>query len=123
MKTIKDKGKAYQAGAAYEFSADGMTWYLDILEGIYPESNYPYETRSDDYKHIRICEVNQGTIEEAPVNLIDGECYQYTNQLGNERKGLFSAKHDTFCSNRGWSDRSECTNIKLLVVGEQNEQT
>ena len=120
MKTIEHKEKVYQVGGIYEFSDDGEEWCIDRLEDINQYVTYPYETcPGDGYNFIRACEFSLGTITEAPVELIDGECYQYTSQLGNERKWFFSAKHNTFCSNGGWSGRSECTNIKLLVVGEQ----
>ena len=119
MKTINHEGKIYQVGGLYEFSDDGTTWCVDTLEGIYPESNHPYETRPDDYKHIRICEAISGTITEVPVKLIDGECYSFTDQLGNERKGFFVAENDRlYCHAGVIVDPSRCTNIKLLVVGE-----
>ena len=120
MKTINHEGKIYQVGAVYEFSDDGKTWCVDVLEGTQPKSNYPYRTYSGHgFSLIRVCKANLGTIEDAPVELIDGECYSFTDRLVNERKGFFSAEHDTFYRAGGWSCRSECTNIKLLVVGEQ----
>ena len=121
MKTIEHKGNVYQKGTVYEFSDDdGETWCVDTLEGIYPESNHPYKTRSGDYRLIRVYEASLGTITEAPVKLIDGECYQYTDRRGMEWKGYFSAEHDTFCRDGLYtdSDVGDCTNIKLLVVGE-----
>ena len=120
MKTIKDKGKVYQAGAVYEFSDDGKHWCVGTLEGTQPKSNYPYRTYSGHgFKLIRACEVKVGTVEEAPVELIDGECYQYTDQLGNERRGYFTAEYNDFCRTGGRDASSRCTNIKLLsVVGE-----
>jgi len=121
MKTIKDKGKVYQVGAVYEFSVDGKHWYGGTLKAIYPdpERNYPYKTRSGDYRLIRVYKASLGTIEEAPVELIDGECYQYKDEFGNTRKGFFMAEQGLFYRTGSWSYRSECTNIKLLTVGEQ----
>jgi len=120
MKTIKDKGKVYQAGAVYEFSDGDNHWCVGILKAIYQGSDYPYKNQCGDYKHIRVYEASLGTIEEAPVELIDGECYQCTDQLGNERKGFFVAENDRlYCHAGVIVDPSRCTNIKLLTVGEQ----
>jgi len=120
MKTIKRKGKVYQVGAVYEFSDDGKVWYKDTLKDIHQDmSDQICVGLWRNYNFIRVCEVKAGTITEAPVELIDGECYQYTDQLGNERRGYFSEDFDRFYRTGSWSYRSECTNIKLLtVVGE-----
>jgi len=119
MKTIEHKGKVYQAGAVYEFSDDGKTWHVDTLEGTQPKSNHPYETCSGHgFKLIRACEVKVGTIKEAPVKLKNGECYSFTDRLGNKRKGFFSARRGMFFRTEGCDVPSECTNIKLLVTGE-----
>jgi len=120
MKTINHEEKIYQVGGVYEFSDDGKDWCVGVLEGTQPKSNYPYRTYSGHgFSLIRACEVKVGTVEEAPVELIDSECYRYKDLYGNERKGYFSAKHGVFCGNGGFDYASECTNIKLLtVVGE-----
>jgi len=118
MKTINHEGKIYQVGAVYEFSDDGKTWYVDTLSGTQSKSNYPYS----GFKLIRTCEVKAGTITEAPVKLIDGECYQFTDRYDEEHKGFFLAENDRlYCHTGGVVDPSKCTNIKLLTVGEQNE--
>jgi len=118
MKTIEHKGKVYQVGAVYEFSDDGKMWRLGVLEGTQPKSNYPYRTYSGHgYKLIRTCEVKVGTITEAPVKLIDGECYQFTGRYDDEHKGFFLAETDRlYCHTGGVVDPSKCSNIKLLVV-------
>jgi len=117
MKTIKDKGNVYQLGAVYEFSDDGKMWCLGVLEAIQPKSNYPYRTYSGHgFKLIRACEVKVGTIEEAPVELIDGECYQFLNPLNIWSKGFFIAEYGMFSAKGGHVFASECSNIKLLVV-------
>jgi hypothetical protein len=118
MKTIEHKGKVYLIDAVYEFSDDGYHWYTDILEDIHQGAKYPYKVRTQSYKFIKACEVKVGTITEAPVKLKNGECYRYTGLYGNERKGFFSARHDMFFRTEGRDAPSECTNIKLLVVGE-----
>jgi len=117
MKTIEHKGKVYQKGTVYEFSDDdGETWCVEVLEDIYQESNYPYKTRSVNYRLIRASRANLGTITDAPVKLIDGECYQYENSSEQKGKGFFIAKHNRFAHYGGFDYASECTNIKLLVV-------
>jgi len=118
MKTIG--GKTYQIGALYEFSRFGKNWFVDVLAGTQPKSSYPYETRSGHaFKHIRVCEVKAGTIEKSPVELIDGECYQYTDRQGMERKGFFIAEDNRlYCTTGDIGSPSRYSNIKLLVVGE-----
>ena len=120
MKTINHEGKIYQVGAVYEFSDDGKAWYVDTLEGTYQDMICPYRTRSGHgFKLIRACEVKVGTVEEAPVELIDGECYQFTDRYDDEHKGFFLAENDRlYCHTGGVVDPSKCSNFKLLVVGE-----
>ena len=119
MKTIERKGKVYQIDAMYEFSDDGKVWYKDTLKDIHQDmSDQICVGLWRNYNFIRVCEVSLGTIEEAPVKLKHGECYQYTDRRGMEWKGYFSAEHDTFYRAGCWSDVGDCTNIKLLVVGE-----
>jgi len=119
MKTIEHEGKIYQVGAVYEFSDDGKAWCVEVLEDIYQESNYPYRTRSSTgFKLIRACEVKVGTVEEAPVELIDGECYQFLNPLNIWSKGFFLAEYGTFSAKGGHVFANECSNIKHLTVGE-----
>ena len=124
MKTIEHERKVYQVGTVYEFSVDGEDWGADILEDIHRYSRYPYETRSGiNFKFIRACEASLGTITDAPVKLIDGECYQYTDRCGIEQKGLFVAEYGIFYRAGHWSDDvNGCSNIKLLVVENSNEQ-
>ena len=57
MKTIEDKGSEYQIGAVYEFSDNKRHWYIDTLEDIHQEDDYPYKSQWGDYKFIRVCEV------------------------------------------------------------------
>ena len=119
MKTINHEGKIYQVGAVYEFSDDGKAWYVDTLEHTYQDMTCPYRTRSSiGFRLIRACEANLGAIEEAPAELIDGECYQFTAHLGNECKGFFLAEFGRlYCTTGAIVDPSKCTNIKHLVVG------
>jgi hypothetical protein len=119
MKTIEHKGKVYLIDAVYEFSDDGKDWYVDTLEAIHPESNYPYRTGlGHGYNSIRACQAKVGAIEDTPAELIDGECYQFTAHLVNERKGFFLAEFGRlYCTTGAIVDPSKCTNIKHLVVG------
>jgi hypothetical protein len=118
MKTIKHKGKVYQVGGVYEFSNNGKAWFVDTLEAIHQGDVFPYKAQWCDYNSIRACEAKAGTVEDEPLKLKNGECYRYTGLYGNERKGFFSARHDMFFRTEGRDAPSECTNIKLLVVGE-----
>jgi len=120
MKTIEHKGKVYQAGAVYEFSDDGKTWYADVLEDVRSDSDlFTYKARLNSYDLIRACQAKVGTITEAPAELVDGECYQFTAHLGNECKGFFLAEYGRlYCTTGVIIDPSKCSNIKLLVVGE-----
>jgi len=117
MKTIEHEGRIYQVGAVYEFSDDGKHWYVEVLEDIYQGSAYPYKARSGVYDFIRVCKASLGTITEAPVKLIDGECYQFTDRYDDEHKGFFLAETDRlYCTTGAIIDPSRCTNIKRLVV-------
>ena len=120
MKTIEYKGKVYQVGAIYEFSDGGKAWFVDTLKDVYQDGYiYTYKTRSGiNFKFIRACEAKTGTVEDAPTELIDGECYQFTDCYGMERKGYFVAEYDRLYYFHCGADPSKCTNIKLLVVGE-----
>ncbi len=125
MKTINHEEKVYQVGGLYEFSDAGKNWYVGVLEGTQPKSNYPYRTYSGHgYKLIRACEAKIGTVEDAPVKLIDGECYQYEDRYGHKHKGFFLAGTDRlYCTTGAIVDPSRCTNIKhLTVVENSNEQ-
>jgi len=124
MKTIEHKGKVYQKGTVYEFSDDdGETWCVEVLEDIYQAArDYPYKTRSVNYRLIRASRANLGTITETPVELIHGECYQFLNPLNIWSKGFFLAEYGRlYCTTGAIIDPSKCSNIKLLTVGEQNE--
>ena len=125
MKTINHDGKAYQVGGLYEFSDTGKNWYTDILEDIHQNMTCPYRTRSSiGFRLIRACEVKVGTITDAPVELIDGECYQFTDRYDDEYKGFFLAETGRlYCTTGAIIDPSRCTNIKhLTVVENSNEQ-
>jgi len=125
MKTIKRKGKIYQIDAMYEFSDDGKVWCKDALKDIHQDmSDQICVGLWRSYNFIRACEVKVGTITDAPVELIDGECYQFTDRYDDEHKGFFLAETGRlYCTTGAIVDPSRCTNIKHLTVGENsNEQ-
>ncbi len=123
MKTVTHEGKAYQIGATYEFtdSDKGRHWELGILndyasdeEGVGFQSKTGNKT--EWFKHIRLQQASIGTITEAPVVLVDGECYQFTAPSGIVRKGLLHPCKGLFVCADGYIDVDRCTNIKLLTV-------
>ncbi|MBL4941149.1 MAG: hypothetical protein JKY81_05730 [Colwellia sp.] len=51
-----------------------------------------------------------------PIELIDGECYQFTSPSTTIRKGYYLKERGLFISYKGNVDTHRCTNIQLLEV-------
>ena len=117
MKTDIYKGNVYEIGKPYLFSDGGENWFPSVLNGIDSAKSFPFATPYDTYKHIKQIE-SVGTITPAPLELIDGQAYQfYLNgaQLGfyrSDRKSFFTMLHggNKICGN------TEVSNIRKLVV-------
>ncbi len=115
MKTVTHEGKVIQIGAVYEFSDDSEEWYKCGLVG-FGCGLHPWKAEWESYKYIRECQAPVGTITAAPVDLVDGECYQFTAPSGIVRKGYFIPVKRLFICADGNIDVDRCTNIKLLTV-------
>ncbi len=121
MKTVTHEGNAYQIDGAYEFSDDGKRWWLGVL-GRYKDDDNGFNFLSkvggkfEWFKHIRLQQAPIGTITEAPIDLVDGECYQFTAPSSIVRKGYFIPVKRLFICADGNIDVDRCTNIKLLTV-------
>ncbi|MCP4060703.1 MAG: hypothetical protein GY738_26165 [Pseudoalteromonas sp.] len=123
MKTVTHEGKVYQIGGSYEFSDDGKWGQLGVLNNYDAKGNslggkFQSKTGSkfEWFKHIRLQQAPVGTITEAPVELIDGECYQFTALSSIVRKGFFSKPGNTFVTVVGEVSKAACANIKPLTV-------
>ncbi len=117
MKTITHEGKVIQIGAVYEFSDDGADWYIDTLKGIdYHSIGYIYHAQCGMYARIRECQAPIGTITEAPVELVDGECYQFDYGIEAAFKGTYDKKDGCFWVKDSALLTEQCTNIKPLTV-------
>ncbi len=124
MKTVTHEGNVYQIGAVYGFSDDGDSWLLGTLgDCTTKETNgtkYPFQCEHDSnvewFRLIRLQQAPIGTITKAPVELVDGECYQFTAPSGIVRKGYFIPVKRLFICADGNIDVDRCTNIKLLTV-------
>ncbi len=133
-KAITHEGKVYQIGAVYEFSDDGDTWELAVLHDYDTEENtvrgkfysktggeLEWCGKFEWFKYIRLQQAPVGTITEVPVELVDGECYQfdYPNKLvENKHKGFYSKQTHRFVFNGGFVAAGSCVNIKLLTVAK-----
>ncbi len=116
MKTVTHEGKVIQIGAVYELSDDGKDWELKVLTEV-SDSAWPFFSGDERFSHIRECKASIiGTVTEAPVELVDGECYQFTAPSGIVRKGYFIPVKRLFVCADGNIDVDRCTNIKLLTV-------
>ncbi len=127
MKTVTHEGKVYQIGATYEFtdSDKGRHWELGVLNDYANDIGAcaGFQSKADNkvewFKHIRLQQAPIGTITEAPVVLVDGECYQfdYPNKLvDSKHKGFYSKKEHRFVFNGGFVAAGSCVNIKPLTV-------
>ncbi len=117
MKTVEHKGNVYQIGAVYEFSDNKEDWELDTLTGVDLEStNYIYEGTRDKCRYIRECQAPIGTITEAPVDLVDGECYQFDYYAGDTFRGVYDKEGGYFWVKAQLVLAKYCSNIKPLTV-------
>ncbi len=116
MKTVIHEGNIYQIGAVYELSDDGKDWEIKVLSEV-SDSAWSFFSGYERSRYIRECKASViGTITEAPVQLVDGECYQFTAPSGAVRKGYFRKRDSTFVTVNGLVDAPRCANIKLLTV-------
>jgi len=95
MKTVTHNGMVYQIGAGYEFSDLGSSWHADDLEEINFTNGVHFMTSDSAWRKCRPIRVSGlGTITAAPIELEDGEVYQFDFNHGNkpitEMKGIRS---------------------------------
>ena len=72
METVEHKGKVYQIGAIYGCGPGGG---LAKLLGLTDIHEYPFRTDVGNYGFISAISGELGTIEDAPLELVDGEWY------------------------------------------------
>ncbi len=120
MKTVTHEGNGYQIGGLYVGYNNSLIKLKEVRNGEF----LGVDVSGNEYQDDWIMPVNKtdfkdcpiGTIIEAPVELIDGECYQFTAPSGIVRKGYFIPVKRLFICADGNIDVDRCTNIKLLTV-------
>ncbi len=116
MKTVTHEGKVYQIGAVYEFSDDGADWRADVLLNVCNTLNNKWEVESEYFDCIRECQAAIGTITEAAVELVDGECYQFDGYTFGTCKGVYDKEKGCFWVKGVSVQVKHRTNIKPLTV-------
>ena len=97
METITHKGKVYQIGKLYRSLATSEAGYLDGLNG---EGFTLYLCRSREGRYIAASKIatldsESGTIEDAPIELEDGEWYMCS--FDNDDQDVFYYDADRLC--------------------------
>ncbi len=120
MNTITHKGNIYQIGRSYEFSSDGDMWELGVLDDYTEDVIFPFRSNTGNqlrwFQMIRLQQVPVGTITEAPVELVDGEYYQFDYGIMSAIKGGYDKKGDYFWVKGSTLPTKQCTDIKPLTI-------
>lgn len=119
-----DKGLGAEIGKPYEFSNNGEIWYIHRLQSIERNGGRPYKAGWGYWKKIRKIE-SVGDLYRKLVELVEGECYEFTDPNSARKKGVCiagGAKGPILYARYGAWEVDECTDIKLLVLkGDSNE--
>ncbi len=125
MNTITHKGNIYQIGRSYEFSSDGDIWELGVLDDYTEDDILPFRSNTGNhlqlrwFQMIRLQQVPVGTITEAPIELIDGECYQFDHIdaiWDKPVKGIYCEESNSFTLALSTILTRIAVNIKPLTV-------
>tara|TARA_R110002167_G_scaffold9628_3_gene44557 strand:- start:2519 stop:2872 length:354 start_codon:yes stop_codon:yes gene_type:complete len=113
MKTITHKGKVYQIGGRYADENENIG-LLDSCDG----RTFKMSSISRGFwfcNGLRTFEV--GTIEDAPLELEDGEWYVFNVGFNSfDFAGYYSEKHKSFmCGNNKVGEPEDVNNIKKMV--------
>jgi hypothetical protein len=121
MKTITHKGKVYQIGGMYEFSDSGSSWHIEMLYNIcdqdFFETYCEHINDSSSWKKCRSVSGELGTIEDAPLELEDGEWYVFNVEFNPFAfVGYYSEKRNSFMNgDNKVCGKSEANNIGKMV--------
>jgi hypothetical protein len=83
METVTYEGRVYQVGKLYGCGPSGG---LAKLLGLTDIHEYPFRTDAGNYGFISAINGELGTIEDAPIELIDGEWYMCTRIFDGTRQ-------------------------------------
>ena len=119
MEKLEYKGKVYTKGAIYEFSDNGNQWFKEGLTDFQGDCSLPRPIVGERcvWKYIRECEAPLGTIEDKPVDLINGGYYSF-EYSGETYVGEYDGVFGFVIRSREaavFIIQSECTNIKRLI--------
>ncbi len=104
----------------FERTGEDKQKYIDALGSTgLPEPTEYIITKTKEHKSSVACDNGLWlTPVEPPIELIDGECYQFTSPSGKVRKGYFIPVKKLFVCANGNVDIDMCTNIKHLTADE-----
>jgi hypothetical protein len=86
-----------------------------IIAGL--DSNNNFALKSVDKGIYQVVHIDDIKPLTPPIELTDGECYQFTSPSGTIRKGYYIPVKDMFICANGNIDASRATNIQPLTVG------
>lgn len=111
-----NKGNGLEVGAAYEFSDDGEAWSASKFYRYESEKRFPFITDLNcGWMYIRECQSPIGKIHKKPIELVDGEAYQF-EYIAGKFIGIYGKSDDLFyMSNRRTLNREYAKNIIKLV--------
>ncbi len=121
IKTVTHEGQVYQIGGVYEFSDEGIYWYVDSLISIDGSKKHPVKGGCWEWKLIKESKRKIGTITPAPVELVDGAAYTFDGRGCNRHHaGIYDERQGIFSISQGqWVDLESATNIRLMTVGSE----
>ena len=94
MKTVTVKGKVYQIGGLYLDTSCGTGYLVSAVEDV---PSFRLSMNGEDWFACRISAINSvlGTIEDAPIELENGECYSFVlgGKLG---MGVYCESRNSF---------------------------
>jgi hypothetical protein len=90
--TVEHKGKVYQIGCFYEFKDETSSyWEVGVLCD-YEDGKFKSKcgNKKEWYDSIMRCTGIMGTVVDAPIALIHGKAYQFTNIEDNTIHGIYN---------------------------------
>lgn len=118
IKTVTHEGEVYQIGGVYEFSDEGIDWYVDSLISIDDSKKRPVKGYCWEWKLIKKSKRKIGTVTPAPVELVDGAAYMFDYHLSSY-VGIYEKTSLRFIQVGGFTLSTNCTNIRLMTVGSE----
>ena len=120
MNTINNNGKTYQIDALYVGACNSLVQLKEIRNGEFIGIDSSGNLYQDSWLipiNAAFPDANLGTAEDAPITLIHGNAYQFTNVEDNIIHGIYDEDENYFKGTCVEWSVSTCTNIKSLMVG------